>query len=83
VYVSDQKLNKTWLESRRLADRDRAVQERNNLKAAHIPSDGNMIRLLSRKGTYNTITFCDDELFDKTFPDAEAPEPRSKVRKKL
>lgn len=74
-----QKINMAWLASRKLADDDKVNQERNALKSK-LSNEGHLIRFLSRKGTYNTVTFTEDSVFDRIFPpDYEVPARRNTV----
>jgi hypothetical protein len=49
--------NQKWLEAQRLADYERAVGD----KQAKQQSTDSYIRSISRRGTYNTVTFSDTD----------------------
>lgn len=65
----------TWLESRKLADTERSIAERKEKGSSAAGATAIALRFHSRKGTYNTITFCDDDLFEQYFPDPESDVP--------
>lgn len=57
-----QKQNKIWIESQKFNLNDATSNGEEAFKSLNKSSNNSMIRKLSRRGTYNTITFTDDQL---------------------